>query len=112
MPLDLPLPADKKLTVIFRLESGCLGPDGSNHIDSFSSQAQKKFATIDSEFINWVIIPRHDKTLPEREYQINNKLISREMTEKYLKLFDRELNHFEQNIDEKIGQLINEYLGY
>ena len=112
MPVDQPLPQDKKLNIIFRLESGCLGPDGSNHIDTFCTLAQKQFATIDSGFINWNIIPRQDKSLPEREYKINNKLISRDMAEKYLSLFDRKIDDFECQIDAKIGDIINQYLGY
>ena len=98
--------------MLFRLESGCLGPDGSNHIDAFCLQAQKQFAAIDSDFIDWEIIPRQDKSLPERQYKINNKLISREMAKKYLNLFNRNIDNFEENIDEKLGEIINQYLGY
>ena len=35
MKNNLPLPAEKKLMVLFRLEAGCLGPDGKDHIDKF-----------------------------------------------------------------------------
>ena len=112
MSLDLPLPHEKKLTILFRLEPGSLGPDGENLIEDFCKSAQKHLSNLDNEFINWEIIPRHNKSLPERQYKINNKLLSQEKAERYLKLFDREMNRFEENLDEKLGDLINQYLGY
>ena len=35
----LPLSQDKKLTVVVRVESGCLGPNGSKHVEEFCSVA-------------------------------------------------------------------------
>ena len=112
MSSELSLPDEKKLTVVFRLEPGSLGPDGDNLIEDFCKHAQKQLSDLDREFINWEIIPRHDKTLPERQYKINNKLLSQEMAKRYLGSFDRQINHFEENLDEKLGDLINKYLGY
>ena len=112
MSLDLPLPHEKKLTVVFRIEPGSLGPNGDNHIEDFCKSAQKQLSNLDNEFINWEIIPRYDKTLPERQYKINNKLLPQEMAKRYLEMFDRQINHFEENLDENLGDLINKYLGY
>jgi hypothetical protein len=108
----LPLAHEKKLTIVFRLEPGSLGPDGDNIIEDFCKSAQIELSNVDNEFINWEIIPRYDKTLPERQYKINNKLLSREMTKRYLELFDRHIDHFEDHLDDLLGELINQYLGY
>ena len=52
MKTKLPLPQDKKLTVIFRLEPGCLGPDGEDHVEEFCKFAEKEVAPIDSDFVH------------------------------------------------------------
>ena len=60
---NLPLPEEKKLTVLFRLEPGCLGPKGVEHIDNFCQLAQKEFKSFHSDFVQWTIVPRIDKSL-------------------------------------------------
>ena len=112
MPSDLPLTHERKLTVVFRLESGSLGPDGDNLIEDFCKTAQTHLSNLDNEYINWEIVPRYDKTLPERQYKINNKLLSQEMAKRYLAMFDRQIDLFEDNLDDQLGELINKYLGY
>ena len=109
---ETPLTEDKKLLIEFRLEAGCLGPDGANHIDAFCKQANEHFAKIDANFMIWEITPRHDRSLPEKQYKINGKKISREQAQKYLAMFERDIQKFEDNIDETLGELINQYLGY
>ena len=74
------LAQNKKLTVIYRLEPGCLGPQGLDHIDNFCYFAQEKVQSIDSDIIIWKVLPRNDKILPEMEYKLNNKKLSREKT--------------------------------
>lgn len=106
------LPTDKKITVIFRLESGCLGPQGDQHIEAFCAQAQQHFASIDADFVNWIIMPRNDKQHPEREYRVNTKRLSREQAAQYLALFERPIEAYEQAMDDNLGQMINQYLGY
>ncbi|MFT6898769.1 MAG: hypothetical protein ACJA13_003196, partial [Paraglaciecola sp.] len=44
MPTSLPLPLYKKLTVTFRVEPGCLGPDGISHIEAFCKFAKREVA--------------------------------------------------------------------
>jgi hypothetical protein len=112
IPINLPLPDEKKLTVEFRLEPSCLGPDGETHIVDFCTLAQKHFSTVDTDFIHWKIIPRHDKSLPERQYLINNKKLTIDQARKYLHMFNRNIEKFEQDFDEELGKLINQFLGY
>ena len=56
---------EKKLHIIFRVEPGCLGPQGDTHVEKFCEFAQQEFNTIDPELIHWDIIPRFDKSLDE-----------------------------------------------
>lgn len=106
----LPLTQDKKLNVIFRVEPGCLGPEGADHIDSFCKHAQTVMEPIDSGFVHWEITPRNDKALPEMQYRITNKNMSHDQAEKYLALFDKSLDEFEGHLHDKLAMLIDEYL--
>ena len=111
MKHNLPLPQEKKLTILFRVESGCLGPQGSTHIDEFCHFAQKEFETVDADFIHWEIVPRHDKSLAEMQYQVSNKKLSHDQAAKYLEVFDKNLDEFEGHLHHKFALLIDQYLG-
>ncbi|WP_158967538.1 hypothetical protein [Paraglaciecola sp. L3A3] len=111
MSLSLPLPLYKKLTVTFRVEPGCLGPDGIEHIEGFCKFAKQAVAKLDSDFVRWVIIPRFDKSLAETEYKTNNKILDHHKAEKYLRVFGKELDDFEEHLQDKLSILIDEYLG-
>lgn len=111
MKNNLPLPQEKKLTIIFRVESGCLGPRGTTHIEEFCHFAQQEFASVDADFIHWEIMPRHDKSLAEMQYQVGNKKLSHDKAEKYLAVFDKELDEFEGHLHKKFAELIDQYLG-
>ncbi len=112
MKTKLPLPQDKKLTVIFRLEPGCLGPEGEGHVEEFCKFAEKEVAPIDSDFVHWVILARHDKTLPETEYQVANKGLTHDQADRYLKMFEKSLDEFEEHLHDKIAILVDEYLDH
>ncbi|MFT2091720.1 hypothetical protein [Paraglaciecola sp. 2405UD69-4] len=111
MHVDLPLPLYKKLTVTFRVEPGCLGPDGIEHIEKFCKFAKKEVAGLDSDFVRWVITPRYDKSLPETEYKTNNKRLDHEKAEKYLTIFGKDLDEFEEHLQDKLSILIDEFHG-
>lgn len=111
MVYDLPLPFDKKLTVIFRVEPGCLGPDGIDHIEGFCKFAKAEVLTLDADFVSWEIIPRYDKTLAETEYKINEKRLTHDKLEKYLGVFAKQPDEFEEHLHEKLSVLIDQYLG-
>ncbi len=112
MKNSLPLPEDKKLCVIYRVESGCLGPEGESYIAKFCSFAQSELRSLDSDYVAWNIIPREDKALPEMEYNIVGKKMNHSQAEKYLALFDKSLDEFEGHLCEKLATLINEFMGH
>jgi len=110
MGITLPLKDDQKLTVMFRIESGCLGPDGEDHIQEFCTFGQPLVAPIDADFVLWKLVPRHDKTLAEMDYSINGKILDHNKAEKYLSLFGKDLNTFEEHLQDKLAQIIDDYL--
>ncbi len=112
MAITLPLDSDKKLTVIFRIEAGCLGPEGESLVEKFCVYAQKGVETIDADYINWVIEPRHDKASAEMEYKIKNKKLDHKKAEKYLRLFEKELDEFEMHLQDKLANLIDDFMGH
>lgn len=107
----LPLPQDKKLTVVVRVEPGCLGPEGQSHIEEFCRFAQIEVEPIDSDFVHWDIVPRHDKSLPEMQYKAMNKKLTHDKAAKYLQMFDKNLDEFEGHLHEKLSMLIDQHLG-
>lgn len=112
MNISLPLPQDKKLTVICRVEPGCLGPEGGNYIEGFCAFAQQEFASINSDFVHWEIVPRYDKSLPEMQYNISNKKLSHNKAAKYLEIFKKNIDAFEAHLNEKLVYLIDQYRGH
>lgn len=111
MENNLALPEDKKLTVVVRVEPGCLGQDGDKRIEAFCKVAHLEFEAIDSGFINWQVLPRLDKSLPEIEYKTINKTLSDPQAKKYLAFFDKNLDKFEEHMHDKLAVLIEQYLG-
>ena len=112
MKTKLPLPQDKKLTVVFRVEPGCLGPDGKDHIEEFCRYAEKGVESVDSDFVHWEIVPRHDKSLPEMQYKVANKNLTHDQAAKYLEIFEKNLDEFEGHLHEKLALLINGFMGH
>ena len=112
MKLTLPLPRDKKLTVLHRLEPGCLGPNGAEHIDAFCKIAEKQLQPVDADFVHWLLVPRFDKTLPETQYMIGDKKIRHEQAARYLRMFDMELDEFEEHYHEALASSIDAFLGH
>lgn len=112
MKESLPLPEDKKLSVTYRVEAGCLGPDGENYIAEFCKLAQLAFQTLDSDYIDWNIVHRKDKTLPEMEYNVAGKRMNHDQAEKYLTVFDKSLDEFEGRLSDKLTILIDRFMGH
>lgn len=109
--MNLNLTPDKILTVIFRVEAGCLGPEGESHIVEFCSFAHNSFTSNQPHYINWQILPRHDKHQAELQYTLSNKTLSHNKASRYLHLFNENIDAFEESLNEKLILLIDEYLG-
>lgn len=99
-----------KLTVLCRIEPGCLGPDGADLIDDFCRYAQSRVQSIDAAFVIWKLVARHDKTLPEMQYSISGKNLDNARAERYLAHFNQQLADFEDHFHNRLAELIDDYL--
>ena len=109
MNVSLPLPEHQKLMVTYRVESGCLGPEGECHLPAFCIFAQQQVAGVDVDFIHWNIIPRDDKTLSEMQYSVAGKQLSHDKADKYLQLLGKSLDELEDQLLGKTVKLIDRY---
>ena len=109
MKKNLPLPVEKRLNVIVRLEPGCLGPQGAGIIEGFCRFAQGEVDLIDADFVHWDLSPRYDKSLAEMEYRINGKKLSHDKAAKYLALFGKDLDEFEGHLHHCLALMIDEF---
>jgi len=101
----------QKITVIYRVEPGCLGPDGKSHIDEFCRFAENNIVCTDLNFIQWVISPRHGNSLPEIQYKIADKNLAHDKAKKYFSSFGKDIDDFEGHISDYLVDLIDQFLG-
>lgn len=103
--------AGQKLTVVFRVEPGCLGPDGKQYIEDFCELAVQVFARIDPELLDWDIVPRYDKTMPELQFKLGDRQLSSSQAERLLqqtKSFS--MTQFEEQVNALLTKLIDHHL--
>jgi hypothetical protein len=106
------LPESKKLSVTYRVEPGCLGPEGKNHVSKFCLFAQSELKSLDAGFIIWNIVPKLDKSLPEMECHVFGKKMTQAQADKYLAIFGKGLEEFEEHLINELTLLINTYMGH
>ena len=64
-----------------------------------------------THYLNWFIVPRFDKTLSEMKFQLGNKSMTQEQATKYLSLFGESYLHFEEQLEDNLEAIINQYFG-
>jgi hypothetical protein len=104
-------PENRKMTVIFRIEPGSLGPDGVEHVTEFCLFAQTQLQACSVEYLKWFIEPRFDKSLGEINFQLNNKALTQEQAEKYLTVLGESYEHFEDQLENNLEAMIDQYFG-
>ena len=100
---------DNKLSVVLHVEAGCLGPNGADHIAAFCDFSHKAFNKIYADFINWEIYPRNDISQPELKFMLNNKHISPQQVDIYLKLFGKNASVIEKHAYSSLSIFIAKY---
>ncbi|GGI90650.1 hypothetical protein [Shewanella gelidii] len=98
------------LTIMYRIEPGCLGPDGLEHVEAFCLVSQKFFNQTDKLGIEWHIVPRYDKTLSEFQYSVASKRLDSCQAEKVLSAFNLDLNTVLESFEDKLPELIDQYI--
>ena len=109
MQSNLPLPQEKKLFVIYRLEPVCLGSVGYKKINQFCAHITKNVLPIDSGFIKWTVLPRLKAKEREIEFRMGGKLLKKHQVVRYLAVFDRDYDLFEDTINQSIMEQIDHY---
>ena len=102
---------NKKLSVVFRVEPGSLGPDGMDHVEAYCTLAQQELGVRLEHFVRWQFVPRYDKSKPEIEYGVGNKKITDAQAGKYLSLFEQDKEDFETDLVVGVAHLINVFFG-
>lgn len=104
-------PENKKMTVLFRMEPGSLGPDGAQYVVEFCEFAQMQLQACAEMYIRWAIVPRLDKSLAEMEFQLSSKKLTTAKAGQYLAVFGENLDHFEEQLEDNLEAIINQYFG-
>lgn len=104
-----PLSQERKITLTYRVEPGCLGPQGLEFIEDFCVFAQRAMAPHDANFMIWRIVPRLDKSLPEMEYGVLGKTLSHQQAEQYLAALGKDIEVLEERLIDNMAQLIDGY---
>ena len=110
MNSELNIPKEKKLTILYRIEPGCLGPDGKLEIDEFCLFASTKITDMKLMFVNCTIEPRNDKTLPELQFYLLGKHISYDQAKLYMHKFERDIDVFFEDLDDRLANYIDEFI--
>ncbi|CZF78619.1 hypothetical protein GCE9029_00953 [Grimontia celer] len=106
------VPEEMKLNVICRLEPGCLGPQGASKIDDFCQYILDEMNALNTGFISLAVVPRNDKSLPEMQFNMSGRKLTRDQAGKYLQKFDKSLDDFEGELEGKLEVLIDKFMGY
>ncbi|WP_434360440.1 hypothetical protein NF212_07970 [Parasalinivibrio latis] len=101
---------DVKLKVLCRLEPGCLGPNGINHIEAFCGVAQKPIQSLLGDRIEWELTPRYDKSEPEFDYVLANRLLTESQAEKYLSSLELTPEDVEEMFNERLTGYITQFM--
>ncbi|GAA61936.1 hypothetical protein P20652_3827 [Pseudoalteromonas sp. BSi20652] len=98
---------EKKIHLMYRVEPGCLGPDGVNHIEDFCRFANKHIKS--PYYSQFVFLPRYDKLKGERQYSVNSRNLSKVQAKVYLNHFEIQIDDFEDQLDELLTKAIDLY---
>lgn len=99
-----------KLSIIFRVEPGSLGPAGSDVVEAFCHYAQTRLTALDAALLHWDIVPRLDKTLPEIECRVGNRRLTQTQADQYLQCFDSSFEQIEDLLARDISGLIKRFM--
>ncbi|QFU06960.1 hypothetical protein FIU82_18345 (plasmid) [Pseudoalteromonas sp. THAF3] len=97
-----------QIQLLYRVEPGCLGPDGKDHIEGFCAYAQQHINA--PEFATYRFVPRYDKSKDEVSYTLRNKRLSLQQAEQFLAHFGSQRSDFEEHLDEQLAEAIDQFL--
>jgi hypothetical protein len=98
---------DMRIQLLYRVEPGCLGPDGIDQIEAFCQFAAEKIPPPNYAIFSFT--PRYDKLLDEKEYSLMNRKISDAQVTNYFEKIDKPLDEFESQVDELIAFAVDAF---
>jgi len=104
------LASNKILIIECRVEAGCLGPTGADLVDGFCEFASIKLQDVNTDNLNWRVVPRQSSSEPEFQYKILDKKFSRQQATKYLEMLGINIAEFESQADDQLIELIEQYM--
>lgn len=105
------LPPETQLTILYTVEPGCLGPQGDQLIDQFCKFIAEKLNSTFGENCLWIIQYKTHLSAHHIDYQIDNKRLNREQAKQFLHASQKDIEHFENDVDELVVEYIEEFLG-
>lgn len=100
-----------QLEVIYRLEPGCLGPDGAAYIEEFCQFAQPLVASQAPAFMRWQLTPRMDKSLPELQFTFAGRALNDSQAQRLLASYQLELDDLVEELNQNLTFIIDQYFG-
>lgn len=99
------------LEVIYRVEPGCLGPDGTAYIEDFCQFAQPLVTAHTAGFMRWILTPRFDKSLPEMQCMLAGRTLNPVQVQRYFSLYAADPQQLEIELNDQLTLLIDQYFG-
>lgn len=98
---------DMRIQLLYRVEPGCLGADGIDHIEAFCQFAANKI--LPPSYAIFSFIPRYDKLLDEKEYTLMNRKLSGDQVISYFEKIDKPFDEFESQVDESMAFVVDAF---
>ncbi len=98
-----------RLHILYRVEPGCLGPEGARYIDDYCVYANQHIPAL--PYATFEFVPRNDKSLPEWEFSLNKKSLSDSHVTKYLNLLNTDVDTLDDYVCEHLANTIDTFLG-
>lgn len=98
---------EKKISLEYRVEPGCLGAQGLSHIEDFCRYANKHIKS--PYYAQFLFTPRYDKQKSERQYSVNSRNLSQVQAKLYFDHFQINIVEFEEQLDELLSKAIDLY---
>lgn len=99
------------IVILYRLEPGCLGPEGAGYINEFCQFAAPLIASQSPAFMRWQLEPRFDKKLPEWQVLFHGKPLNDVQAARLLSHFDTDIDALIEQLNEHLTLMIDQYFG-
>ncbi|WP_119393276.1 hypothetical protein [Salinibius halmophilus] len=97
------------LNITYRIEPGTLGSNGMDFIEGFCGFLMNQSQDFYPQVIRLNIVPRYDKSLPEKDFFVMKKHISYEQAEKYLQAINLDIEDIEDQLDDRTSLMVDDY---